>query len=671
MKKIIELINVDFSKDDKKILWKINLSFYEKQNTAFYSEEELNSCKFLIEIISKKVRPQNGIVEFSKVLVENRLNIGFNNFDSLFFRDFFVIDIIKTAIEEQKKKEGNFNKEELDEIIKFLNIDKIYDKNVLKLDIRERNVLNIFLLLIVKPKILLLKNLTIVGSIPFQTVALQYIKTYLTKHNITLLISTNDNLIIENLCERKIKIENSEVYLDNLSTLYNENKNTNNNDKTKKTNLTQDLFNIINNKKIEIDNFDNTGSNKSDIEISITDSLNNKTYEDYKVQYNFDEKVVDKTKKISDELEEILESNNNSKKETLSDTGIINNYSTIELKKAIEEEVDKFTKELTTKQIQNKEEIETLKKQINEIPKNNENLIIKESPNIVDTYYLRKKLMEQINSPDFIKLSIDLQRKVYENYDRSNQLILSNDPRGLKDPFEKAEDDFTRILTNAYEGDEILSESITNKFDEPSITRMILEEDIDNDILDTKAFTKQYDMPKHNTSNLVFDEIKTKICDTTEITKPVNNKTIQQEVEYLSNPVKKSRWSIFNKNKKELNDFDFDLNSRNKTLELINENFTQELKSEEVFSKVKKTTQFGEPVSTINDAKKTTNRDTKIYKKYNITEISDINKNIKSEIKEPLKTQAIKIREKKNSIEEMYEKAQAAKIERELKNKKK
>ena len=149
---------------------------------------------------------------------------------------------------------------------------------------------------------------------------------------------------------------------------------------------------------------------------------------------------------------------------------------------------------------------------------------------IIECYHQRKQLQDEIESSDFVNLTVDLQSKVYENYNRTNAMINKYDPTNKYDPYYKPNLD-------ASLNQERMDKAVHAK--KAGITKMIFDENLDIDTLDINDNvapninkTKQINMD--NMMN--YDTVKTKSYNTDELTKKIVSAS---DIEYMPEETKK------------------------------------------------------------------------------------------------------------------------------------
>lgn len=497
MTELIKIKNINQEYQSEKILTNINISFNYLQNIVIFSESnDLRSCHFLLDIIAKLVQPQIGTVEYYDDKT-SEFFIGYKMFDSILEKDVMTVNVVDALINSQDKA----NKKEISELTKLLRIDELLSKSVFSLSDSEKNWLNILLLLIIKPKVLILKGLSLPGSSIMQNAALEYIKQYLTKYKITLIIATNDKNTIDSLCDRGINLVDTVIESDFLTIKKNIIHSNDIDSKPKKMNFEEDLLDSV-----------------------------------YKLEKAKKEINLDQSRKD----EEILVSKMLTKSLSLK-----NNYSPTE---ALQSDLERIIIEK-----QNQDDYETnivSNSSINNTVVYRTKVLINENQdnsNVVEIYHQRKQLQDQMESSSFATLSIELQGKVYDNYHHANNLIIKLDPTHKYDPY----------TNNFGMSDSLIDEKNHQSvsLQKNSITKMIFDENLDIDTLDVNDPGEEI-VRKTKTLALLesdpnFNNVKTKTYSTNELTKKISTAS---DIEYMSKNIEtKKRWKLFSKQKVENN----------------------------------------------------------------------------------------------------------------------
>ena len=576
MKQLIKLTNINQDYKGEKILTNINLTFNQMQNTVIYADDnQINSCHLLLDILTKTAVPQRGEVEFFDDK-SNKFFIGYNLFDEILDKDIIVVNVLKALTTNY-----NLPKNESDELLKLLTIDGFVNKSTLELSAQERHLLNAYLLLLIRPQIIVLKSLSIPGSEFMQKAALEYIKNYLTKFKMTLIISTNDKVTIDTLCERGINLSNAVVESDVLIVQQSQVLSNQVNNKPRPYNFAENLLDTIYKleDKKEID--ESRKQEKQFVEKLLTKSLQNA------------EPVP--TKALDDELESII-----SEKRSMNNMDIQNNSN-------IQANITKTVKVMI----------------------NDSNIDIDQ---IIECYHQRKQLQDEIESSDFVNLTVDLQSKVYENYNRTNAMINKYDPTNKYDPYYKPNLD-------ASLNQERMDKAVHAK--KAGITKMIFDENLDIDTLDINDNvapninkTKQINMD--NMMN--YDTVKTKSYNTDELTKKIVSAS---DIEYMPEETKKKFW--FKKKPVESDSMKYVSNAGNPYEDNLTNEFLAKSKKQGP-ARVVKTEKF-EPT------KKLLNIEPTDFNDVSMPELENLSP---AEKKKKLIELKIKKRSKLNALEELY-----------------
>ncbi len=486
MKQLIKLTDINQEYRGEKILTNVNLTFYQFQNTVIYADDNhIDTCHLLLDIIAKHILPQKGTVEFFNDK-SNKFFLGYNTFDEILEKDIIVINILKAL-----STNYEIPKVESEEMLKLLMIDQFLSKSVIELTPEEKQLLKTYLLLMIKPQIVILKSLSIPGTTLMQSAALEYIKNYLQTYHITLIISTNDKNTINILCQRGINLSNSVVESDVLivqeaQVLSNE---------VNMQPKTYDFANDLLEKIYQMEEDKNAHNDARKNEKKFVESLITKSLKSHQPT---------PTQALDDELENII----NEKRHQQED--IVNNAN---IQANIQANVTKTVRLMDYDQ----------------------NIDIQQ---LIDIYHQRKQLQDEINSPEFVNLAVALQAKVYENLSRSNAIIIKYDPTGKHDPY------YAPAL------DQSLNEERMNKpvnVKKVGITKMIFDENLDIDALDLDDNTHPLNKTKEIEVNN-YEPIRTKSYNPDELTKKISTAS---DIEYMPKNEKKKFWSF---NKKKNND---------------------------------------------------------------------------------------------------------------------
>lgn len=504
MNKLVTITNLFYFDNQKVVLKNINLQFYQSQNIAFVCDyDQQKPAKMLIELISTRLKPTDGELFFDEY-DDNRLIIGFKNLENILAKNIVVKKVIETLI--YSNKIGNTS--EIEELIDLFKINNILQTPVCNLELKDKNIINFLLLLILKPRILLLSDIDLNGSNDLKKVVYQFVRSYIHRHNITLIVCSTDQDLISNLCDRQISFSDGHIMSD---------------------------INMIQ----KNENTENSVANKT----KTIDKINTKTQDiDTKWNdfYNAEKSPVLVESTSEDNFVDSLEQTIEQKKASLVEPSSENSFSLFDLKKMVKEELVKSTHKLEQQSnevlsvLHNiKENIPT--KKISKTDNISETVIdledMKNNLDIVDTYYLRNELQSQIASSNFYNLSDEIKKKIQENYASANDLILLKDPRGLYDPFNN-------------------HDIKKHKKEDESITQMIIDEELDDswkDVENTDYQTSIFENDEEDDYD--YSKFKTNKYDTDDL--KFGADPIKDDIEYMpfSKKENKKKWNFFKKNK--------------------------------------------------------------------------------------------------------------------------
>ncbi len=435
MNKIISLSNVLISDDfhEKTLLKNVNISFNEGQNVCFYSStnNEFYTCQKFISVLAGASKIESGNIVYSKFDNNDRKYIfGFNNFSNILTKNVKAIDVIEALLNKEKISKSNEN--EIFEVIRFLNLDLYMQDNLCDLSDSQKTLFNLIFLFIIKPRILFIDNLPLFGPPNSQIAILKFIKEYLKKYHITLFISTNDFDVRKELCQRYVEINNGMIVNDREIYIKETTNNNEIDNKTKVFDLDTELDFSLNSSIATKPQFRENNNTYPEQRKPHIEPINNPY-----IKNNIDISGTD-TDSLSRDFDDTL-----SKRHHTSDLNRSLNVAfnknhdsiknrTMELKFDSEDLIEEIKLKSNNKQIPQPQQkfVSNIYKN-KEIQANIDNEIVQD---LVDTYLIKKQLEHQIKSPDFIKLSVDLQHKVFDNYERADKLIRENDPTGKYDP---------------------------------------------------------------------------------------------------------------------------------------------------------------------------------------------------------------------------------------------
>ncbi|MGL4948189.1 MAG: hypothetical protein ACRC42_02265, partial [Mycoplasma sp.] len=300
MNKIIELKNVCHKLNEVIYIKNINLSLYNNQNVVIKSFENDNVTLF-IDLIAGNVKINSGELLYGE-FQDNRYFLGYQNFDGILNRELVIGEIIKTLIKSQTSL--NINQVEVDELIKILSLEHYLNDLTSKVSQDVIKALNLLLLLIIRPRIILLNKLELIGSSKFQISALEYIKNYCKSYEISMLVYSNEELIANNFADRLIEIENGCIIKDTSIKMIETYCNNHVDNNTVKFNLEEDIIEAVNSSNIPLENFTRDlfdGSKQETLNYQIIDEL---VYEN---QCNLKSKGITKEFEPKEKTEEFVE----------------------------------------------------------------------------------------------------------------------------------------------------------------------------------------------------------------------------------------------------------------------------------------------------------------------------------------------------------------------------
>lgn len=628
MKKIIELKEIKIL-DNKNIpiLKNVNLDFFEKQNTCISSKEnsDLDICKKLIAILAGKQKPNSGEILYARFNDIRNYIFGYDNFNNIFNNP---IVKPKDVIEALFKKEEilDENKKQIDTFIKLLSLEDELNKPMSQITTNHRSLLNILFLLIIKPRVLFLRDLNLkVGDEGLEAAFIKSLSIYLKRYNITLIIATNNkNIINSELCDRHILIDDQKIVSDkNISHIASVDEYDVDN-KTKFFNLDDELDLSL--KKTQLPKHSKTINLSSDDEefnknlTSFIDTrpINNKT--------NF--KTLNHIENIDNSAKKIEPINLSKYKTSGKNTNNLHHKT-----QSLKEESENLIGDVKLKTYsynQNFQRNTPYQSNLNKEKQSQRNYSNQRIQDIVDTYFLQRDLEKQIKSPEFINLSVDLQNKVFEHYDQASRLIDENDPQHIYDPYKTSK----LKTSNLHQGNA----------DDGYLTKMIMLEELevekqenqlrDNRLKDiykskTSEFEIEEDYISKPTTNLSYKKAE-KIDKTL---KSVINEVTTDEL-YDTDSYTPTPPPIKPKTKRVTDNFkDIFINNRTKK---VKQEYDNSYSSSNNF----------EPSSLTPEATRKANFDIKKTKK---------TFNNENKYAENIKIQKIKQRSKKNFIEMLYE----------------
>ena len=669
--------NVKYIKDTKLYLSNINLLVNYDENLVIVAKDsdDIKSCQYLTRLIASNLKPTTGTLDYAKTN-DNRIVIGFNNFENIIKKNIKVSDFIKTLIKTQKLSQQNLS--EIEELKEILKIHDYYNKTTGSLNHQQLFTLNLLSLLIVKPHMIFIDHLNLPGSSKIHAAILSYLKEYCKSYKIRMVISSNEKFVQDIIADRKLVVSKSKIITDNLIKRDSQLKSIEVDNKTKAFDLEEDIQAVLNNKaptkKVGIETSDLPDKKIMD---QLTKALDD-TFEPIKEEY------PSKTSYTNDLLTTKYEDELNTNEFQYTNSPLNEKFTgSLEFEKEeIKQKTRRFNDDskdvLEDIKISQPNKIHSSTKPFNSSSNIDNNLLTNDFlADLKETYTIRRELGQQIKSPDFTRLNPDLQLKVFDNYERADSLIKETDPDGLYDPYKQETVEINRK--------DYLHEPRNN-----TVTKMLIEEtihtsNIDDEIEYTSTSRYETEEIKDNTLNNVIDNVATSAyfdneddfvtykykTSQTKDSKPTGD-FLYHDNEKKNKP-KKSSWrdrfvkkdvdkalseEIYGKQRTtkttnsfsdELDDFTKDLKNAeptSKTTSILNNNTSKYYNtsdSQELFEDDSKTSSFR------NETK--INRPTR-----NFTKTSPINKET-SEFRKPPKTIAIKQRSKKNLIERLYDEA--------------
>lgn len=528
MNKIITLLNVGYKIDDNNFIKNLNLDFYSGENVLISGKDSVIS-NLMIDLITGFIKPQIGNVS-TQSFNEKRYFIGYNNFESVLKHGAQVQDIINTLVSSQRYLVNDDN--EVNELIGLFSLENILKKSTNDLTQDQLFLLNLTMLLIVKPRIIILKKLPLLGSANFQLSTLKYIYNYTKKYDISLIVTIENKEITENLIDRQLKIENGKIISDVSKSLIANYESHVVDNKTKEFNLENVLINALNNSFVEKES-DNTKSNTNSnhyntVPVNVT-TANNLNNANQTKQIEIDIPLHNaKTKTVKIEFDEHLDNHqptvdvkpvveepktnedvfNYNKTINSNDFANTNSIKTKDIKtssfkrntsvflpnennsikfntSALENDFEHDQLKNTAMMDETKCEMVTKKltditKEFKEILTDDNHSVLENADTaqveaveakIAETFYLKKELDAQVKDPEFLNLSINLQSQILDNLERANEIL---------------EKDVQNITSKLY--------------NDVSLTKMIIDEDDDTDITDDNNKTSVIDVPNYGGS---------------------------------------------------------------------------------------------------------------------------------------------------------------------------
>ena len=191
---------------------KINLKFYKDENIGLVGANGAGKTTLVEQIVGLH-KPTSGkiIYSFGNTKREICKNIGIQFQDSLYPPNITVKAIIDFVC---KAYSANITKIELDYMIDIFLIRPFYKQEAFTLSGGQVQRLNVLLSLIHRPKVLFLDELSTGLDINIRTQIKIFIKEYIKKYGITLILISHDMSEIEYLCHRLIIMKSGRVIKD-------------------------------------------------------------------------------------------------------------------------------------------------------------------------------------------------------------------------------------------------------------------------------------------------------------------------------------------------------------------------------------------------------------------------------------------------------------------------
>lgn len=526
MNKIITLSNVGYKIDDYNFIKNLNLDFHSCENVLISSNDSMIS-NLMIDLITGFTKPQIGNVT-TKPFDEKRYFIGYKNFESALKYGALVQDIINTLVYSQRNLVNDEN--EVNELISLFSLENILNKSTSDLTEDQLFLLNLIMLLIVKPRIIILKKLPLLGSTNFQLSALKYIYNYTKKYSISLIVTIDNEAIMENLIDRKLKIENGKVVSDVWKSTVANYENNMVNNKTMKFDL-DDVFNDFD-ESFNESNDNETNDHFSDYnKTSTTNTFTNKTKQieidiplnnskTKTVKIDFDEHLGNYDSSLVDDIQDHNIQATNSFKKT--NTFIPQDSNSIKFNiSALEndEEINELGNSITMGETQS----EMITKKLTNITKEFE-LILTDDTNdfsdehidskieiveekISETFDLKQVLDAQVKDPEFLNLSINLQSQILDNLERVNE-ILENDFKNITTKLNDNNSITRMIINENYTTNGIDDNNRTSIIDEDNQDHTKTNSNLDSGVERDNSDLFYYDNEKPNS---LYDLWKKKI----------------------------------------------------------------------------------------------------------------------------------------------------------------
>lgn len=211
MVNILELEKIRKSFGRKEVLRSINLKITEGSNVAIIGPNGSGKST-LINIIIGLLKQTNGTISYplhNDSIREFNQNMGIQFQSGSFPANYKVREIIEITMEQSStfsyedyrswKKEAN---KKIDEFLDIFQIKKLAKAKSSNLSGGEKQRLNILLAIISKPSVLILDEISTGLDIASQKLLINFIKDYVKKNNVTLIIISHIVFEIEELTDR-------------------------------------------------------------------------------------------------------------------------------------------------------------------------------------------------------------------------------------------------------------------------------------------------------------------------------------------------------------------------------------------------------------------------------------------------------------------------------------
>lgn len=210
MKKLISIKNITKHYGEKIILRDINFDVYEHEHIALIGANGSGKST-LIEIILNTISPNSGTIEYGFKIEDVYKIFGTQFQEANYPKGLKVKDIIKFFADIYNVND----KEYLKELMTGFKLEEINEIKIGGLSGGQLQRLNIMLALIHKPKILVLDEITNGLDIQARQEIKNYIKSFVEKNNLTLIIISHSVEEIESLANRVLFL-NDGIIKDNL-----------------------------------------------------------------------------------------------------------------------------------------------------------------------------------------------------------------------------------------------------------------------------------------------------------------------------------------------------------------------------------------------------------------------------------------------------------------------